>query len=76
MENEWTKMGWGVLETGEGSNTAITTQLISIDVTERISVTPSMFIQPGSDPPLKKGKKGGKQRVDNSTSPSIHSFRH
>lgn len=38
-----------MLETGEGSNTAITTQLISIGVTEKISVTPSMFTQPGRE---------------------------
>lgn len=38
-----------MVETEEGSNTAITTQLISIGVMERISVTSSMFTQPGRE---------------------------
>lgn len=49
MEDVWTERRWDVVETGEGSNTAITAQLISIGVTERISVTPSMFTQPGRE---------------------------
>lgn len=43
-----------MVETGEGSNTAITAQLISIGVTERISVTPSMFTQAGRESSSKK----------------------
>lgn len=47
--------GWDAAEREEGSNTAITTQLISSGVTERISVTPSMFTQPD-------GGGGGERR--------------
>lgn len=36
-----------MVETGERSNTAITDRLISIGVTERISVTPSAFTKHG-----------------------------
>lgn len=54
VENVWTKGRWDAEETGEGSNTAITTQLISTGVTERISVTPSMFTQPGGESSPKK----------------------
>lgn len=47
-----------MVETGEGSKTAITTQLISIGVMERISVTLSMFTQPGSESSTEGGKEG------------------
>lgn len=57
------KMGCGGGRRG-GSNTAITTQLISTGVTERISVTPSMFTQPGGgNPPLRRRKRDGGERV-------------
>lgn len=47
VEKTRPEYGWDAAERGKGSNTAITTQLISTGVTERISVTPSMFAQPG-----------------------------
>lgn len=51
---------WDAAERGKGSNTAITTQLISTGVTERISVTPSMFTQPGrGGGSSKKGVESG-----------------
>lgn len=50
---------WDAAERGKGSNTAITTQLISTGVTERISVTPSMFTQPGGGWGGVSSKKGG-----------------
>lgn len=54
---------WDAAERGKGSNTAITTQLISTGVTERISVTPSMFTQPGRGGGgySKKGVESGKR---------------
>lgn len=52
---------WDAAERGKGSNTAITTQLISTGVTERISVTPSMFTQPGRGVSSKKGGESGKR---------------
>lgn len=55
-----------MVETGEGSKTAITTQLISIGVMERISVTLSMFTQPGSESSTEKERKG-----ENSLTPSV-----
>lgn len=53
-DNVWAERRWDMVETGEGSNTAITAQLISIGVTERISVTPSMFTQAGRESSSKK----------------------
>lgn len=66
------------METAEGSNTAITDRLISIGVTERISVTPSMFTQPGresssEDEEVWSGGGGRKKGVNASLSPFIHS---
>lgn len=58
-----------MVETGEGSNTAITTQLISIGVTERISVTPSMFTQPGSESSSERERGREEERIL-----SVHSF--
>lgn len=55
-----------MLQTGEGSKTAITTQLISIGVMEKISVTPSMFTQPGSESSSEKQRER-----QNSLSPFI-----
>lgn len=57
VENVWTETRWDVVEKGEGSNTAITVQLISIGVTERISVTPSMFTQPSKKSSSEKEKE-------------------
>lgn len=62
-----------MVETGEGSNTAITAQLISIGVTERISVTPSMFTQAGRESSSKKQcrEDGGGKAILHHT---VHSF--
>lgn len=49
-----------------GSNTAITTQLISIGVTERISVTPSMFTHPGRESSSEKDKEREREKASNS----------
>lgn len=45
-----------MVETGERSNTAITAQLISIGVTERISVAPSMFTKHGRESSSEKDR--------------------
>lgn len=50
---------WDAAKRGKGSNTAITTQLISTGVTERIGVTPSMFTQPGGGGGGSSSKMGG-----------------
>lgn len=72
MEKTRPEYGWDAAERGKGSNTAITTQLISTGVTERISVTPSMFAQPGG------GEGGGGVRRERRKSDflfqSVHSF--
>lgn len=60
-------MRWRI---GEGSNTAITTQLISIGVTERISVTPSMFTQPAEK---SSSEKDSGTEKENPSSLFIHS---
>lgn len=75
--NVRTEARWDVEETGEGSNTAITTQLISTGVTERISVTPSMFTQPGGGGilPLRMRKRDEGRKSD-SSSRSIQSRAH
>lgn len=52
---------WDAAERGKGSNTAITTQLISTGVTERISVTPSMFTQPGRGGVVQEGRRVRKE---------------
>lgn len=75
MENVWTERRWDVVETGEGSNTAITAQLISIGVTERISVTPSMFTQPGRESSSEKDKER-REKKSESFYQSIYSFSH
>lgn len=51
VEDVWTERRWDVMwwRQEKGSNTAITTQLISIGATERISVTQSMFTHPGRE---------------------------
>lgn len=61
MVSVWRMYGqrrWDEVETGEGSNTTITMQLISIGVTKRISVTPSMFTQPGGESSKKEQERG------------------
>lgn len=60
-----------MVETGEGSNTAITAQLISIGVTERISVTPSMFTQPGRESSSEEEEER-RERKKPSSSSIIH----
>lgn len=75
VENVWTERRWDVVETGEGSNTAITAQLISIGVTERISVTPSMFTQPGRESSSNKEEERRGRKSD-SFFQSIHSSSH
>lgn len=64
-----------MVETEEGSKTAITTQLISIGVMERISVTSSMFTQPGRESSSEEEEEsvGGGGGVNPSSNLFIHS---
>lgn len=69
MEKTRPEYGWDAAERGKGSNTAITTQLISTGVTERISVTPSMFAQPGAGGGVRR-----ERRKSDFLFQSVHSF--
>ncbi len=73
VEIVWTETRWDVVEKGEGSNTAITIQLISIGVTERISVTPSMFTQPSKESSSEKDEDRREGKSKSLFRPFIHS---
>lgn len=71
VEDAWTGRRWDVVKTGEGSNTTISGQLISIGVMGRISVSRSVLSTWQGNSPRRK-RRG--ERESDSLFRSFHSL--